>query len=367
MVRELDGGGVQRDAVKLALHLDRSRYVPHVSTFFASGMRFEELRHAGIPMLHAPVASVFSGKAVRAVLSLRRYLKQQKIGLVHSLDVSGVLGSVAAKLAGVPMITSQLSYRQILDPMTIRVLRFSDHLADAVFVNCEAMQRHMVEEGVPANRIEVCYNGVDTASFFPAEIARRPAELAGADLIIGSVCVLRPEKNLTLLQEAFSRLNVPGQSVKLALIGSGPELPRLKENAARLGITDSVVFISGKSDVVPWLRGIDVFVLCSYSEAFSNALLEAMACGCCVIGSRVGGTPEMIGNDERGLLFESNNAADLAEALRRVITDAELRRGLAQRAAAHAREKLSIAVNVARAADLYDKVLARTVGINKSR
>ena len=107
------------------------------------------------------------------------------------------------------------------------------------------------------------------------------------------------------------------------------------------------------------MRAIDIFVLSSHSEAFSNALLEAMACGCCAVGSRVGGTPELIGNDERGLLFESGNIADLAEKLSKLIQQEQLRRELAERAAEFARTKLTIEANVERMIQIYDGLLER--------
>jgi len=147
-------------------------------------------------------------------------------------------------------------------------------------VNCEAMRRHMVDdERMAAARVELCYNGVDTGRFHPAE-APRPEVVAGASLVIGTVCALREEKGLPLLQEAFARIGGQNRNMKLLIVGSGVELPRLEENAARLGIAGASVFVPASRDVADWMRAIDIFVLPSYSEAFSNALLEAMACGC---------------------------------------------------------------------------------------
>src|SRR6185312_10530777 len=124
---------------------------------------------------------------------------------------------------------------------------------------------------------------------------------------IGIVCALRREKNLPLLQEAFAKVHASHPEVRLVIIGSGVELNSLQENAGRLGITGAIDFIPATPDVPDWLRKMDIFVLPSYSEAFSNSLLEAMACGCAVVGSRVGGTPELTGSsEERGLLFPSD-------------------------------------------------------------
>jgi glycosyltransferase involved in cell wall biosynthesis len=116
--------------------------------------------------------------------------------------------------------------------------------------------------------------------------------------------------------------------------------------------------------VPQFLRALDIFVLCSRSEAFSNTLLEAMACGCCAIGSRVGGTPELIGNDERGVLFRSGDAEDLAEKLATLIGNEQLRRELGTRAAEFARNKLSIEIAAQRMAEIYEMMLRRkTAGL----
>ena len=309
MVRELDRGGIEAEVTKLALTLDRSRFSPHVAAYYAEGMRYLKLVSAGIPILHLPVRKLASFDSLSLARKLRQYLRAHDIKVVHSYDASGVFGLAVARFAGVPVrIASQLGYRDILDPRTRRLLRWSDRYCDAIVVNCEALKKDMIgPEHVPPRKLRVYYNGVATSEF-SADHRTRPEALANASLTIGTVCILRPEKNLPLLQEAFSRVASVRSGMKLVIVGSGPELPKLEENAVRLGIRESSLFVPAPPEVVSWMRGMDIFVLPSYSEAFSNSLLEAMACGCTVIGSRVGGTPELIGTDEsRGLMFESGN------------------------------------------------------------
>jgi YD repeat-containing protein len=360
--RQLNLGGVERDLAKIAKGLDRSRFQPHVATFYQGGLRYEEVRAAGIPMLHLPVLSFASWAAVKAVWRLVRYLRRHRIQVAHSYDASGNLVAPVARMAGVPVVvTSQLSYRTLLEAGTVRLARLSDRFAHAVLVNCEAVRRHMIEdEGVPAGRVELVYNGVETAEFHPAaEPEPKPEALQGSTLVIGTVCVLRPEKALPMLQEAFARLLPAHPRLKLAIVGEGAELPKLRETAARLGLNENCLLAPATRDVARWMRAMDIFVLPSYSEAFSNSLLEAMACGCCVVGSRVGGTPELIGENERGLLFQSGNVEDLAAQLARLIADGDLRRELGARAARFAGERLSIEVAVERTCALWEKLLER--------
>jgi glycosyltransferase involved in cell wall biosynthesis len=362
MSRELDQGGVERDVAKIAVYLDRSRFAPHVASFCNWGMRYEELRAAGIPFLHLPVKAPLSREGFSAAILLARYLSAHRIRVLHAYDGSSSVGVPVARTLGLPaIIASQLSYRDILDPRTQLMLRLIDPFADAMLVNCEAIRRYMIEvEGIPANRVELCYNGVETSQFHPADCGTPlPEELTGASLVIGTVCALRPEKALGLLQEAFARVRRPGDGMKLLIVGSGPELPRLEANVAALGIADASVFVPAARDVSPWMRAIDIFVLPSRSEAFSNSLLESMACGCAVIGSRVGGTPELIGDDRRGLLFRSEDAGDLAAKLATLTRDRELRRELAAQAVRFVTENLTIEIAARRTGEIYERLLRR--------
>ena len=134
---------------------------------------------------------------------------------------------------------------------------------------------------------------------------------AAAKLVIGTVCVLRPEKGIEILQEAFAKIHRSLPQTKLLIVGSGPELEKIKRNSARLSIEGDCMVMPAVSKVAPFLRAIDIFVSSSYSEAFSNSILEAMASGCCVVGSRVGGTPELITDRESGLLFTAGDAGEL--------------------------------------------------------
>jgi glycosyltransferase involved in cell wall biosynthesis len=363
-VRELHHGGIERDVTKIALKLDRSRFEPHVASYQAKGMRFEELSRAGIPFLHLPLSSLKSRSALSAAMKLRRYIRERGIRLLHAYDSTAVFIAPIARALRVPVVlSSTLGNRGLLDQRTRRQIRWTDNLVDAVVVNCEAMRRHMIDdEHVPSERIELCYNGVDTVEFYP-EAARKPEPFANRSVVIGTVCVLRPEKALDLLQEAFALVSHLTSGIKLLIVGSGPELPRLQANTQRLGLQESCEFVPATRLVPQFLRTFDIFVSCSHSEAFSNGLLEAMACGCGVVGSRVGGTPELIGNDERGLLFQPGDASDLAAKLTTLIENEPLRRAFGVRAAEFARNELSIEVAARRMAEIYESMLKRKTAV----
>ena len=358
LVRELGIGGGERDLTKIATHLERERFEPHVACFRREGLRTAELEQAGVPILHLPVRSFRSPSAVREGRRLAAYIRRHGIRLVHAFDApTNVFAIPLARALGVPAISSQLGSRELTGGFMRQLLRVTDRLADAVLVNCQALERHLVtDEKVPAGRIRLCYNGVDPAEFHPAA-GDRPEPLRGASLVIGTVCALRPEKRVDLLLEAFARVRARAANPRLAVVGSGPLLGELQARSAALGLEECCVFEPALPRVAGWMRAMDIFVLPSSSEAFSNALLEAMACGCCPVGSQVGGTPELIQPGETGLLFPSGDAGALAARLEMLIRREELRRKLAAAAARSARERFSIDIAAARMSAIYEGLL----------
>lgn len=357
VVRELGSGGIERDVAKIAVALDPRRFQCFVAAYQPDGVRGDDLREAGVPVIRLDVPSLKSPRAVTSALRFATFLRQKRVRLLHSWDASIVFAGPVARFMRVPVLGSTLGSRELMDADSRRRLGWADRFIDLMIVNCEAMRHHLIQDcGFPAERIELCYNGVNTGEFHPAA-SERPSELADAGLVIGTVCVLRPEKNLTLLQEAFAKVRGAVANPKLLIVGSGPELLKLQQNAARLGIAGDTMFVPARARVAPYLQAMDIFVSCSISEAFSNSLLEAMACGCAPVGSRVGGTPELIADGERGFLFESGNVDELAAKLDVLLTDEGTRVHFSEAAAAFASQQLNMDRHVCRMSQIYEDLL----------
>lgn len=187
----------------------------------------------------------------------------------------------------------------------------------AVFV-CESQRRYWVRRAVFARRNEVIYNGVDTDEFKDArpagEVARQRAALGfrESDYVIGIAAVLRPEKNHVQLVDAIARLRAQGLPARALIIGDGPMRAAVEARARARGVEREVVFCGFQHDVRPFVAACDVMVLCSFTEAFSLAALEAMALGKPVVHSDVGGAAEMILPGRNGYLFPAGDAGALA-------------------------------------------------------
>ncbi len=351
LARELNLGGTERQLAEIARSLDRARFDPRVGVYHPGGVRYEELRSAGVPLLHVPVRSFLRPSFLSAAAGLARYIRRERIALVHTYDPPlNAFGAPVARLAGggVRVLTSARGSRKLVSSAMRQWLRWTDRMADGIVVNCLAMRRELTgENGVPPERIHLCYNAVDPRVFFPA---RGKNDIP----VIGCVCALRAEKGLKTLLRAFART----PRAKLVLVGDGAEKPELQALAASLSIGDRVRFEPGTANVVPWLQRIDIFVLPSLSEALSNSLMEAMACGCAPVASRVGGNPELVTDGENGLLFPAGDDESLASALNRLCDDELLRRRLAAASVSRIAGEFSLTAAARRMGEIYDSVLA---------
>lgn len=361
-VESLAHGGCERDAAKIAIGLDRERFEPHVAVFREGGFRRPEVEAAGVPILDIPVTSFLSPRVVwTEARKLGAYIRRHRIQLIHAFDVPvDIFCAPVARLYGVPVvITAQLSFRNMYARSRRMVLWLTDRIADRVVVNSRAVGESLKKEwGLPEERIYLCYNGVNPADFYPGP-GTRPAAFGPDSLVVGSVCVMRPEKRMDWVVRAFAEVYPLNSRLRLLLVGSGPEVENLQTLARQLGLADVCHFEPGQPRIVNWMQGMDIYINSSSSESFPNALLEAMACGCCVIGSNVGGIPELITHTEDGLVFDSGNAAHLTEMLRRAVTDESLRQKMRQQAVVTAHQRFSIGLTLRRTEDLYQSLLEK--------
>ncbi len=236
--------------------------------------------------------------------------------VIHARNWSAWPDVAMARLAMLPRMPLIFSFHG-LD--TAEVMPFRRRLAcrmltgvtTRIFTVSEASRRTLVEQvGMPAQRIDVIPNGVDTNRFAP----NLPRD-KGKRLVIGTVGSLTPVKNQALLVRTFARLIAAGHDVELRLAGRGPKKDELTRLARELDVEDRVIFAGHVDDVPGFLHQLDIFALPSSSEQHPNALLEAMACGLPCVATDVGGVGELLGQGRFGQIVEPEDLYAFASAL----------------------------------------------------
>jgi glycosyltransferase involved in cell wall biosynthesis len=357
MARALGAGGTERQVTETAVALDRRLFQPLVACFDTRGVRAEELRRAGVPIFEFPVRSFRTPRAAQVAWQFTRWLRARRIALLHPFDVPTVLfGVPLGRIAGVPVVlSSQRGDRELFPTVYQRALRVTDRLAHGIVVNSDYIRRQLVaRDGVPDAFMHTCRNGLNASIFSPTGPVRRP-DIAEDGRVVGIVAYLRPEKSIGTLVEAFAGLR--DSRHRLVIVGDGPCREPLEARVRMMGLSNRCTFVPGTADLAAWYRGIDVFVLPTLNESLSNSLMEAMACGCCVIATNVGGNPELVRDGENGLLFEPGNAAELQNRLEMVLAAPDLRRALAHAARRTIEEGYTKELAARRMGELYQQQL----------
>ncbi|MBR3384678.1 MAG: glycosyltransferase family 4 protein [Atopobiaceae bacterium] len=280
------------------------------------------------------------------------------IDLIVISSGATVTGSLASKRTGVPFIWHRREFMQEDHGLDYYPwARFTERMGEASRLVCvsKAVEEKML--GIcPTARTEVVYNGIDQAVFNPEG---REEHVEGTPLRLMISGGIRRDKGAFLLLDALSLLG-PDTPVTLDVYGAegggaGEREGDFLARATELGLSDRVRYHGSVSNIADELRRHDIQVVASRAEAFGRVTAEAMLCGCAVVGSNSGGTPELISND-RGYLFDSGDAQSLAHALREAATDQAERAARAERALAYARENFSVKAYVDKVEAIYRAV-----------
>ena len=264
-------------------------------------------------------------RQLKVMFQLLGVLEEQQIDLIHANSLAaGLIGGVAAKLYGVPVVMHKryATAYGVLD-------RICEVLLDRVILVSEATRWTFA----PHSKQALIYNGVELSSLQPSsqvETLRADLNLDPDALLIGIVTRITPEKGIHLLIEATAKLKA-SPSVQLLVVG-GPYFPKdaeyidsLKVQAKKLGVTDRVIFTGFLEDTGAILSLLDVVLLAStIPEACPRTIIEAMAAGVPVIATPLGGSKELV-TPETGILVPAEDADAFADAITQLSEDAERR------------------------------------------
>ena len=242
------------------------------------------------------------------------------------------------------MLTLQTTNRNFLRGPIIRW----PHRVTAISI---ALQKQAAEYG--RTDVAVIPNGIPYAAVRSA--CDRVGKVEGRMLFVGR---LEYMKGVDVLLQACATLHSPLSA--LHIVGTGSREAELKNICDRLQLTDRVRFLGHLSgpDLLREYAEAEIFCGLSRSEALGNVFLEAQAAGCCVVGTRVGGIPEIIRDGETGILVPPENPAAAAGALAKLLSDRVLRAHLASNAVIHA-EAYDWDIIAERYASTYDSLAHR--------
>lgn len=368
-------GGAEERIARVLAAMDRDQFEV---TWMGFGPVREALIERGgpdirvVPLSRNPASGIEASLIPRIARILWKI--QPDVMHIHNWSTS-LYGITAARLAGVPHVLYESAGRESPEGPAAKRLGLMHALAPHVtrFTTvCHFLGKEIEKHwGADPEMIRVMPTGVDLDRISHLAAQRKTARsrlgIPEGALVVGSLSVLRPVKRIPDLIDAVALLAPTRPKLRLLVAGNPLYMTaeELRERAEAQGLSGRFHMPGRIEDPASLLGAFDVFVNCSIFEGASNAIIEAMAASLPVVGTRVGGTPELIDHEINGLLVEPMDVPALARALERLVDDAELRQRLGANGRKRAERRHSETLMVNEYLDLYRELAAsapRSIG-----
>ena len=361
--------GVQKVTLDELASLDRAAFEPFLICR-SPGPLSETAEAHGIECLFADrlVRPISPRSDLAALAQLAGLMRRHRFDVVHThSSKTGVLGRLAARLAGVPNVVHTVhgfslpaANSKIEKALYFSAEWLSGRFSDAVVCLKEAdaeFTRKWLR--VPSRRVHLIPNGIDASRFAPlaadarAAVRRRVFQLAEGVPAVGMVGRLCRQKNPLCFVEAADLLLGEGIEAKFFLIGDGPWNDLVETEIDRRRRGGQIVVLGWRDDVPELLGALDLFVLTSGWEGLPLALLEALACGVPAVASDIPGNRDVVADGIDGLLATPADPESFAIQMAKLLADAELRAEFGRSGRQKVAGRYQLAGRVGRMADLY--------------
>jgi glycosyltransferase involved in cell wall biosynthesis len=376
VIARLNIGGPAIHVVLLTAGLDRAHFESALvsgSENPGEGSMLDYARSHGVePIIIPEIVGEFSlgPRELKAVLQLYRMIRRERPHIVHTHTAkAGFVGRLAARLARVPVVVHTFHGHVLhgyYSPRKTYLLRRMERLlagvSDRIIAVSEQVKRDLVSYGVaPAGHIQVVPLGLELGPFLKSVewqgAFRRELRMDGRERLIGIVGRIFPIKNHRLFLEAAARVAKEDALARFIIVGDGVLRPEIEAYARDLGLVDRLIFTGWRRDLPRIYADLDVLAVTSNNEGTPVSAIEAMASGCPVVATRVGGLPDLIDEGETGYLVPPGDAAAVASALARLLTNTENARRMGQAARAAVQKRYAAERLISDVAGLYRDLL----------
>ncbi len=373
LIYRLDIGGMENLLVERINRMPAGAY-RHAVVTLAGHTDFA--RKISKPGVEIHTLGKQAGLSPRTHADLFKLLRRLRPAILHTYNLAGIEYAPAALLAGVPVRVNGLHGRDGADPegrnwkhKLLRRLMLPFY--DCCYANSrdmEAWNRAVI--GVPGHKSCLLNNGIDAERFRPLAQGEQRLEFGfgPACKVIGTVGRVQDVKDHAALVDAFALLRalLPDMPLRLAIVGDGPLLAPLRDKVRALGLAGLVWMPGARADIPDVMRGLDVYAISSIAEGTPGSVLEAMASGLPVVGTRVGGVPDVIDDGATGQLVPPRDPQAMAEALARYLRSPGLAAAHGMAGRARVLSHYSMTAMVASYQALYDRLLERKTSFRKS-
>ena len=308
-------------------------------------------RAGWVNKISAPMLGEFD---IFSAFKISGHINREKPDIIHCHSAHALaVGLLAKKLSSFK--PALVAARRVIFPLRCRKKYI---MADRIIAISAAVKKSLEASGIAPVKIDIVYSGIrpSAASRDMETISRKLLGLKDGVFTIAVVGALTKEKGHSIIIDAVSEVLARGFKLELLIAGTGPEEKKLRRYATGKGIAENVLFAGFQKNILELFPAFNIVISASDSEGLGTSILDAMAAGCAVIASDVGGVPEIIEDSVNGFLFKAGDASALAEKIIALASDAGMRRAMAEagrsRAAEFSSEKTADATFA-----VYEKIL----------
>jgi glycosyltransferase involved in cell wall biosynthesis len=297
------------------------------------------------------------------ISTLWKIIRRHDVRLLHTHGYrSDILGAIVSVLTGVPLVASAHGFTAADDNVSRneRIGRFFLRSARKIICVSDNVHDTLIQSGIPERKLVLIPNAVDFSFFrdWAGESLRQGWQIAPDGIVIGSAGRLSPEKAHVNLVRACAQLpSEIKEKAYIAIAGDGPERDAISQAAVAAGFGKRLILTGFQRDMRPFYGAIDIFCLPSLTEGLPLVLLEACASGKPAVASRVGSVGELIDDGENGFCPEAGDIGGLAQALRQLVTEKELRGEFAAKLMAKLSNQYDVQSWVRKVFAVYNEVL----------
>jgi glycosyltransferase involved in cell wall biosynthesis len=357
MIDALMTAGAETVATRIALGLDPARFESVICSTRPSLRRHvEAARASGVEVLELGRRSKID---VWRWKPLVRLLRSGTVDVVHAHKFGSNLWAAMLMPRGrLPVLIAHehsWSYEGVLRRVVDREL--IARRSDAVVAVSPSDRTRMIDlERIPPEKVVFIPNGIPDRAPGDDDRVRRELGLSASDPVVGTVCGLRPEKELETIVRALGRLAPHRPRLRFVVVGDGPERGRLERLSGELGVPTIFLGHRPNEEMPDLLAAMDVLVCSSRFEGMPLAVLEWMAAGKAIVASRVGGIPSILEHDREGVLVPPRDFAAFADAIARLLDDPVDRRRLGEAARRRQRDEFRFDRTLALLEALYERL-----------
>jgi glycosyltransferase involved in cell wall biosynthesis len=360
-----EAGGAERILLKMIQLLPRERFRCSLIAFKIDET-LDLFKELPCPHHILPLGRTYDWNALQTARKIRRFIRDEKVRIVHTFhETSDLWGGFVSRMKGGPALVSSRRDLGILRlPKHNLAYRLMNSRFDLVLTVSEEVRHFCIRtDHISENKISTLYNGIELSRISQVngvENLRSSLEIAPHAPVILTVGHIRRVKGIDVLVETAAKVVPEFPNAVFLVIGRSSDpthFLQIEARIAQLGIRSNIRFFGESENILSFHKMGDVFFLPSRSEGFSNALIEAMACGLPCVATRVGGNAEAVEDGRSGYLIESEDAASAADRILRLLRDPAAAKEMGVVGRKIVEEKFSAEVMIGQLVQYYDRLL----------